>query len=70
MKDYIEVIMLICFLKLRWAYFHVHPSYYKFSIEGTEFHFQNVKTGTLHSQITIEFNEDSPFYKGDNKELN
>ena len=65
MRDYIEVIVLICVLKLRWWYFHLCPWYYKFSMEGTEFHFQNMRTNTIHSKIIIEFNEDSPFYKAD-----
>jgi len=65
MRDYVEVIILICFLKLRWFYFHVCPWYYKFYMDATrtEAHFQNMRSNTLHSQIIIEFNEDSPFYK-------
>jgi len=69
MRDYIEVTLLIAFLKLRWWYFHLMPRYVKFYMDDTykECHFQNVKTGAVHSQIIIEFNEDSPFYKGDKK---
>jgi hypothetical protein len=62
--DYINdfiVIILLCFLKLRWWYFHICPWYVKFSIEGTEYYFQNLKTNTIHSQITPIFHEDSPF---------
>jgi len=68
MRDYIEVIILLCALKLRWWYFHLCPWYVKFSIEGTEFHFQNLRDNTIHSQVTIEFHEDSPFYKRNKEE--
>ena len=63
MRDYIEVIFLILYLKIRWAYFHVSPRYIKFYMTDTEAHFQNAKTGAIHSQVIIQFNEDSPFYK-------
>ncbi len=40
---------IIMFLvKLRWAYFHIHPHYFKFTV-NSEPHFQNVKTGRIHS---------------------
>tara|TARA_Y100001963_G_C6688228_1_gene403302 strand:- start:596 stop:799 length:204 start_codon:yes stop_codon:yes gene_type:complete len=67
MRDFIEVIILICYIKLRWWYFHLHPWYCKFSIEGDEYYFQNTKTGVIHSQIMIKFNEDSLFYKEQGK---
>ena len=41
--------LTITFLKLRWTYFHIHPHYIKFSMEGTEFHFHNVKDNTIYS---------------------
>jgi len=67
MRDYLEVILLIVALKIRWAYFHVCPWYIKFYMDSTESecHFQNMKTNTIHSQLIIEFHEDSPFYKGE-----
>jgi len=67
MRDYLEVYLLRIVLKLRWWYFHLCPWYCKFSVEGNEYHFQNTRTGVIHSQIIINFNEDSPFYKGDEK---
>jgi hypothetical protein len=59
MRDHIEIIILIIFIKLRWIYFHIHPSYYKFKMSETECHFQNLKTNTIHSQIKIQFKENS-----------
>lgn len=41
--------IIMFFVKLRWAYFHVSPSYIKFTMSGSEYHFQNVKTGEIHS---------------------
>lgn len=71
MRDYIEVYLLISALKIRWWYFHLMPRYVKFymSNESEECHFQNVKTGTIHSQVIIEFKEDSPFYKANKKTI-
>jgi len=45
--------IIMFFVNLRWAYFHVHPSYVKFWMdsEHTEAHFQHVKRGTLHSNL-------------------
>lgn len=45
---------IIMFLvKLRWAYFHVHPNYIKFYMGGgsDEAHFQHRKTGAIHSNL-------------------
>lgn len=65
MRSHIEVILLIIAIKIRWAYFHVCPWYFKFYMDSgkTEAHFQNMRKNTLHSQLIIEFNEDSPWYK-------
>jgi len=64
MRDYIEVIVLICVLKLRWWYFHLCPWYYKCD-GGYRVYFQNMRKNTIHTKIIIKFNEDSPFYKAD-----
>lgn len=45
-------------LKLRWMYFHIHPHYLKFHMGGGEYHFQNLKTGNIHSQWVIKDEED------------
>ena len=63
--DYIEIFILMLFLKLRWAYFHICPWYVKFEIGAGEFHFQNMKKNSIHSKIAIEFTKDSAFYKSD-----
>ena len=43
--------LIMLLVKLRWAYFHIHPHYVKFWMdsERTEAHFQNVKDGSIHS---------------------
>lgn len=66
MRDYLEVYFLIAVINIRWWYFHISPRYIKFYMDSecTEAHFQHTKTGQLHSQVVINFNEDSRFYKG------
>ena len=65
MRDFIEVVLLLILIKVRWVYFHMCPWYRKFSVNGTDKHFQNIKTNAIHRQIIIEFQEDSWLYKGD-----
>jgi len=67
--DHLQVIVLICFIKLRWWYFHLCPWYMKFSMEGTEFHFQNMRTNTIHSQLILKFHEDSFWYKKQDNDI-
>jgi hypothetical protein len=40
-------------VKMRWWYFHINPSYIKFYMdsESKEAHFQNIKTGQIHSNF-------------------
>ena len=42
-------------LKVRWAYFHLSPTYVKVvrDTKGKEVHFYNRKTNTLHCQYTV-----------------
>lgn len=46
--------IIMTLVKLRWIYFHIHPSYVKFYVDSacTEAHFQNIKTGVIHSNYT------------------
>ena len=46
-----SVIMFL--VKVRWAYFHIHPHYNKFYMDSeiNEAHFLNIKTGSLHSNL-------------------
>ena len=48
--------LLVCYINLRWAVLHVHPHYIKFSMsnDSDECHFQNVKTGSIHSQLVFK----------------
>ena len=41
------------FVKLRWLYFHISPRYVKFGMGGgsNEYHFQNMKKNTIHSNF-------------------
>ena len=65
MKDHIQVVVMLILLKLRWVYFHICPWYRKFSIAGTELHFQNMRTNTIHSRVVVEFVADSPWKRFD-----
>ena len=52
MKIKKTLVMLI--VHARWAYFHIHPDFVKFSISANgdvETHFQDVKTGEIHSNL-------------------
>jgi len=40
--------LIMTLVKMRWIYFHIHPSYFKFTVNG-EPHFQNLKNNTIHS---------------------
>lgn len=51
--DWVVVYTLYVFLRIRWIYFHIHPNYIKFYMDEKEAHFQNTKTGEVHSNITI-----------------
>lgn len=44
---------IMMLVNIRWAYFHIHPHYYKFKIssEGDSY-FQNVKTGEMVHNFT------------------
>lgn len=55
MRDAIQIFILKVLINLRWAYFHIHPSYIKFYVDEnkTEAHFQHRKYGTLHSYFVI-----------------
>ena len=55
MKPLVKL-LLICYIKLRWAVLHVHPHYMKFSMstDSNECHFQNIKTGSIHSQLVLQ----------------
>ena len=44
---------LMSYVHIRWAYFHVSPSYMKFGIDK-EAHFQNIKTGEVVSNYIWE----------------
>lgn len=45
--------IIMFFVKIRWLYFHVSPSYVKFYMDSskTEAHFQHVKIGSIHSNF-------------------
>ena len=45
--------LITFFVKCRWAYFHIHPGFVKFYVgpENEEAHFQNIRTGELHSNL-------------------
>jgi hypothetical protein len=45
-------LLVMTLVNLRWVYFHINPNYIKFSIEGTEFHFQHKKTGHIYCNYT------------------
>ncbi len=53
-------LLLKLFIGLRWAYFHVHPSYKKFYFDADDKDgmFQNIKDGSLHAQLKIEVKHD------------
>ena len=53
MRMRFELIMLYFFLKIRWAYFHLHPNYIKFYMAPDEAHFQHVHSGTIYSNYII-----------------
>lgn len=40
-------LIVMFFIKLRWAYFHVNPSYLKFTLDNDAY-FQHSKTGVIH----------------------
>jgi len=65
MRDHAEIVVLLCFLKLRWAYFHLVPWYCKFTMDGKETHFQNMRTNTIHSRVSVEFKDGSPWKRFD-----
>jgi len=46
-------ILIMALVRLRWAYFHMHPWYFKFYMDsdGKEAHFQHAKTGQIHSNL-------------------
>lgn len=44
-------ISIMTLVWLRWAYFHLHPSYVKFYMTQDEAHFQHVKTGAIYSNF-------------------
>lgn len=48
-----DKIICIILIKLRWAYFHLHPNYIKFYVTKEKSHFQNIKTGKLHSDLVF-----------------
>jgi len=52
----IRLYILRFILSVRWAYFHISPSYIKFYMdsERTEAHFQHKKYGTLHSNYKVD----------------
>jgi hypothetical protein len=52
--DWFMVGVVYLVLRLRWAYFHIHPSYMKFRMTETENHFQHKSTGRIHSDVIIE----------------
>ena len=43
--------LITLLLRVRWAYFHIHPSYIKFYVDEarTEAHFFHTKTNSIHS---------------------
>lgn len=43
----------------RRLYLEAHPKYAKFKLTETEHHYQNLKTGRIHSQYILEFEETS-----------
>lgn len=50
-----RIFMLKVIFKVRWWYFHVNPNYIKFGMGcgSNEYHFQNLKTGGLHSNYVV-----------------
>lgn len=50
-----RIAILRVFLRLRWAYFHIHPGYTKVWMDEarTEAHFFHAKTNSLHSDYRI-----------------
>jgi len=52
--------LLKIFLKLRWAYFHVNPSYQKFYMDAarTEAHFFHAKTNSMHCNYSLIDNKE------------
>lgn len=49
-------------LRLRWAYFHIHPGYVKFYMdrEHKEAHFQHLRTNSIHSDFSFSDPVDQP----------
>ncbi|CAM0088503.1 hypothetical protein VPHK567_0243 [Vibrio phage K567] len=45
--------ILWLFIQARWAYFHISPSYKKFYMIADEAHFQHLKRGTIHSNLSL-----------------
>lgn len=51
--EIMKKVLIMFLVKLRWAYFHVSPSYIKFYVsnDSDEAHFQHVKNGSIHSNL-------------------
>ena len=47
--------VLWCITRLRWFWFHLHPDYIKFYMDANEAHFQNIRTGNIHSDCKVNF---------------
>ena len=57
-RKFFVICLLTIFIKVRWAFLHMHPSCIKFSVgdyeeKRVEFYFQNIKTGRVHYNYTI-----------------
>lgn len=52
-EDRLVKYLIMFFVHLRWAYFHLNPAYMKFTMssESNEAHFQHKKHGTIHSNL-------------------
>ena len=59
---------LIAIFRLRWGYYHIHPSYIKFTISGDEFYFQNIKTGKINCDVVWVDNPESDDIKIEKQE--
>lgn len=53
MREKIVRVLIKTLIKLRWAYFHMHPGYVKFLIED-EAHFFHQRTNSIHSNLRYE----------------
>jgi hypothetical protein len=55
MRDALLNTLLSALLRLRWAYFHIHPGYKKFYMDSTrkEAHFFHARTSCIHSNYSL-----------------